>query len=69
MKIANQIFNSIKAGRFNFLNVMRKSTYYGKKCNVDPLFASYGQIGWKINTDEGEILFDYELNKISYVVF
>lgn len=63
--ILRTIVNRIKENRFNFENVMKKGSYYGNRCNINPLFCSYGQIGYAIYTDFGEIEFDFEMNKIN----
>lgn len=63
--IINTICKRIKSGNFNFENVMKKGSYYGVKCNVIPLYCSYGMIGYKIFVGEDMIEFDFELNKIN----
>ena len=67
--ILQTIEKKIRAERFNFENVMRKRTYFGKRCNIDPAFCSYGQMVWRINTDFGEIIYDYELKRINITYF
>lgn len=62
--ILERIINNINKGKFNFESVMRKGFYYSERCCVTPLFCSYGQIGYKINTDFGSVLYDYEKNEI-----
>lgn len=63
-RIINRITKAIKNGKFNFERVQNKGTYYNYKCIVEPLFCPYGQIGYTIYTDFGEIQYDYELNNI-----
>ena len=63
--ILDTIISKIKSGRFNFENVMKKGSYYGKDCNVMPLFCSYGLIGYKIFVGQDMIEVDLELNKIN----
>ena len=49
---------AIQKGRFNFQKQDR--TYYGVEIHILPLFCSYGQIGYKIYFQGGEIIYDYE---------
>lgn len=65
--IINTICKKIKSNKFNFENVMERGSYYGKRCNVMPLFCSYGQIGYTIETDFGTLEYDYEFNKITLI--
>lgn len=65
MKTIELIYKRVKSGRFNFENVMKKGSYYGKDCNVMPLFCSYGLIGYKIFVGNDMIEVDFELNKIN----
>lgn len=62
--VLHTIEKRIKANRFNFENVMQKRSYMGKRCDINPLFCSYGQIGYTINMDSGHIEYDFEMNTI-----
>lgn len=62
--ILDTIINRINKGNFDFKSVMKKRTFYGHRCEINPLFCSYGQIGWSIYTDFGNIQYDYELKTI-----
>lgn len=65
--IVDTIIKRIKSNKFDFESVMRKGSFFNKRCQIVPLFCSYGQIGYSIYTDYGNVQYDYELNKIKVI--
>lgn len=68
-KVIKRLFNAIKSGRFNYEKYLRENTYYGVKLLTQPLFCSYGQIGFEayVYDERGRhietIVRDWDLNK------
>lgn len=63
-KTIERLKRAIKARRFSFAYGERE--WYGIRLIVEPLFCSYGQMGYAIYVyDYGTILYDYELDEIT----
>ena len=63
-KTIERLKRAIKAGRFSFAYGERE--WYGTRLIVEPLFCSYGKIGYSVYVfGYGTIHYDYELNKIT----
>lgn len=68
-RLLHRIHRAVINNKFNFEKVMQKKTYFGFMCNVVPLFCSYGQIGYVVNTRFGQVICDFDLNKIEIEKF
>lgn len=72
-KKIKRLFNAIKNGKFNWERYLQRQTWYGIDVMTQPMFCSYGQIGyetyiydergWHIET----ISHDWDMNKTEYV--
>jgi hypothetical protein len=47
-KYLNRLCNAIRAGRFNDENYRQRKSWYGKDIMTEPLFCSYGTIGFSV---------------------
>lgn len=63
-----RLINAIRNGKFKYENYLCGGTWRGMNINTMPLFASYGQIGYRVNCTDGsfvgEINYDWEFDKI-----
>lgn len=65
-----RLCNAILKGRFNEENYRDRKSWYGKKIMTEPLFCSYGKIGFKVDVYENydhfcEIQWDGELKELN----
>lgn len=68
-KELKRILNAIRNRRFAFEKYYNKRTFFGVSIQVQPLFCSYGQIGYVITSKEFNITYDFEFNKINVEQF
>lgn len=67
--VIKRLCDNIVNGKFNWRKYCDSQTYFGKLICVQPLFSSYGQIGFIVyfpyQSDMPEITFDWELGKLT----
>lgn len=71
-KKIKRLFNAIKNGKFNWERYLQKQTWYGIDIITQPMFCSYGQIGYEayVYDERGRhietISHDWDMNKTEY---
>lgn len=67
----NRLIKAINAGRFAWKNYLNGKTWNGVKLHTQPLFCSYGQIGYTVAVFDRHrhiltITRDWEMNTTKY---
>lgn len=66
-RFARTIRRAILSGRFNYENHLMPGTWYGYEIQTQPMFASYGQIGFSVfGRGLPEVTWDWELKQMEF---
>lgn len=70
-KYLHRLCRNILSGRFNWHKYCTPQSYFGRDICVQPLFCSYGQIGFSLyfpysSEPMPEIEYDWELHKLTF---
>lgn len=62
-KVMERLIRAIKNNRFRWEHYLSGGTWYGIKVQTQPLFCSYGQIGYNVFVDYGKIILEWDWEK------
>lgn len=68
----NRLIKAIKSNRFNWKKYTGGGWWYGMRIQTQPLFCSYGMIGFSVFSPHGEsfnetIEYDWEFKKLEVI--